>query len=66
MPIMDGIQMAKKINKLNNPPIIIGNSGNTSKMDYQMAKEAGMKSYMKKPIQAKELFKILEKFYFKK
>jgi CheY-like chemotaxis protein len=66
MPVMDGIQMAKKIIKLDNPPIVIGNSGNTSKMDYQLAKSAGMKSYMKKPIQAKELIKILDKFYFNK
>ena len=66
MPVLDGFQMTKEALKLRNPPVIIGNSGNTSKLDFKMAKNAGMTQYLKKPISSEDFNRIIRKYYLSK
>ena len=68
MPIMDGFKASEKIqemlvrNKREDIPIVAA-TANTGKEDIEMCRNSGMKYYMEKPIQKKELGLFLQKMF---
>ncbi len=63
MPVMGGIEAAKKIRETSQVPII-ALSANTSTQEAEKCKEAGMNDYLAKPFQPEELFsKIMTALY---
>jgi signal transduction histidine kinase len=62
MPIMDGYEATKEIRNLNINTPIIALTANTMKEHFDKAQEIGMNSYLSKPIEVNNLYKILFKY----
>jgi CheY-like chemotaxis protein len=67
MPEMDGLEATRLIRKtLNTQPIIIAATANAMSEDRVMCIEAGMDDYISKPLNLKELVRMLEKWSLKR
>jgi len=55
MPVMDGIDMVKKIRKTDKEILIVFATGKTSSKDVALGYEAGVNNYIKKPFLPEEL-----------
>jgi two-component system, sensor histidine kinase and response regulator len=66
MPVMGGIDAARAIHRMNFPggqrPIIVGMSGNVAEADERHCLEAGMDTFLGKPISISEITGMLEFF----
>jgi len=62
MPIMDGLEAAKKIRKFDNKIPIIALSANAFDEDIRKSYKAGMNAHLSKPINKTELFATLNQF----
>lgn len=62
MPIYDGIETTKRINRLENPPIIIATSASSHRSDRDRCSTAGFSGYMSKPIMIEDIVSILRPF----
>lgn len=64
MPNLDGYMTTQSIrrNKLYDEITIVGLSGNTDAKEIEKAKDLGMQDYLLKPIDVKELYRILIKY----
>ncbi len=60
MPVMDGISMSKEILSVNPDAKIILTTAFNEQGYLEKAKEAGVKSYVKKPVNINELFEKIE------
>lgn len=62
MPIMDGFDATQNIRKINNSVKIIALTACVMKEDIERCLESGMNGYILKPINEKELIKIIKSF----
>ncbi len=62
MPIMDGLDAAKKIKRIENPPYIIAVSAAVLSSDKEKGMEAGINHYLGKPLTKQELDEALKPF----
>lgn len=62
MPVMDGFDATKNIRKINNSVKIIALTACVMKEDIKRCIESGMNGYILKPINEKELMKIIKSF----
>ena len=62
MPVMDGFEMLRQIRQAEawRSLKVIVSSASVAQMDQQMSLEAGGDDFLAKPVQAQELFKLLE------
>ena len=69
MPVMDGIEAAKKIRMMDRPDAkmipIIAMTANAFADDKQKTKEAGMDAHLSKPLNEKSLMEIIKKYVTK-
>ena len=63
MPLMDGFEATKQIRKQNKDVIIIAQTAYVMVNDHEQAINAGCNDYITKPINAKELLKIIDKLF---
>lgn len=62
MPKMNGLEAAKKIRELNFTLPIIAMTANAMESDKKKSLESGMNEHLSKPINPKELFKLISKY----
>ena len=63
MPIMDGIEAAKKIITLNTGTPIVAMTANIMASDLEKYRRSGMPDYLGKPFTSQELWRILAKYF---
>jgi len=62
MPIMDGFEALRQIRSINNSSIIIAQTAHAYQDEIDRIKSSGFNDYILKPINAKKLFAILQKY----
>ncbi|WP_319479324.1 PAS domain S-box protein [uncultured Draconibacterium sp.] len=63
MPVMGGIETTKKIREFNSDVIIIAQTAYALEGDKEKALDAGCNDYITKPINAKKLLKLINKYF---
>jgi CheY-like chemotaxis protein len=63
IPNMDGYQVTSNIREMSKEVVIIAQTAYATSGDYENAMKAGCNDFITKPIQSKQLYAIIEKYF---